>query len=89
MYLSFYIELDADMPVRFQTIDKDGEVLRGPSAWIWLRPGERRSCIGCHEDRELAPENKVPEALYTGIVSLPQGTRTESIVFKGTYESGK
>jgi hypothetical protein len=77
---SFYIEIDADMPVRFQTVNADGEILRGPSAWIWVRPNERRSCIGCHEDRELAPENRVPDALYGGMISLPDGTKTEPIV---------
>jgi len=77
---SFYIQIDADTPVRFQTVNADGEILRGPSAWIWVRPNERRSCIGCHEDRELAPENKVPDALYNGMVSLPEGTKTEAIV---------
>ncbi len=76
---SFYIEVDADTPLRFQTVNADGEILRGPSAWIWVRPNEQRSCIGCHENRELAPENKVPDALYNGMVSLPEGTKTEPI----------
>ena len=57
--------------------------VRGPSSWIWIRPGEKRSCIGCHEDPELAPENKVPDALYAGLISLPDGTRTEAIVLNG------
>lgn len=78
---SFYIEVEADTPVRFRTVDADGAVLRGPSAWISVRPGERRSCIGCHEDRELAPENKVPSAIYDGLVSLPEGTRSAPIMF--------
>ncbi len=77
---SFYVEVDADIPVRFQTVNAAGEVLRGPSAWVWVRPNERRSCIGCHEDRELAPENRVPDALYSGMVSLPEGLRTEPVV---------
>jgi hypothetical protein len=80
---SFYIEIDTDKPVRFQTINAEGEMLRGPSAWIWVRPGERRSCVGCHEDPELAPENRVPDALYAGMVSLPEGTRSEAIVLNG------
>jgi hypothetical protein len=66
---SFYIEIPADTPVHFETVDDDGRIVRGPSAWVWLRPGERRGCIGCHEDRELAPENRVPDA-----VSLPPVT---------------
>lgn len=77
---SFYIEIDADIPVRFQTINTAGEILRGPSGWVWVRPNEKRSCIGCHEDRELAPENKVPLALYSGMVSLPEGKKSEPIV---------
>ena len=77
---SFYIEINADMPVRFKTLNEAGEILRGPSDWVWVRPNERRSCIGCHEDRELAPENKVPLALYNGMVSLPEGTKSEPVV---------
>lgn len=60
---SFYMELTADRPVRFQTIDEDGEVLRGPSSWMWVRPNERRGCAGCHQDREIAPDNVVPKAM--------------------------
>jgi len=80
---SFYIEIDADIPVRFQTLDDQGEVLQGPSSWIWVRPNEKRSCIGCHEDRELSPDNKVPDALYAGMTKLPSGDRTEAINING------
>lgn len=60
---SFYLELSADRPVRFQTIDENGAVLRGPSSWMWVRPNERRGCVGCHQDREIAPDNVVPKAM--------------------------
>lgn len=83
---SFYIEIDADTPVRFQTVDAQGEVLRGPSSWIWVRPNEKRSCIGCHEDRELAPDNKVPDALYAGMMKFPEGEMTAAIVINGKEE---
>ncbi len=82
---SFYIEIDADVPVRFQTLNGAGEILRGPSDWVWVRPNEKRSCIGCHEDREMAPENKVPMALYNGMVSLPEGSKSEPIVLSEKY----
>lgn len=68
---SFYFEIPADTPVRLQTVDEEGRVVRGPSAWIWVRPNERRGCIGCHEDRELAPANRVPMAIEKPPVSLP------------------
>ncbi|MCG8306494.1 MAG: hypothetical protein MI975_03820 [Cytophagales bacterium] len=60
---SFYLELTSDLPVRFQTVDASGEILRGPSSWMWVRPDERRGCAGCHQDREIAPYNVVPKAL--------------------------
>jgi len=86
---SFYIEIDADTPVRFQTVDANGEILRGPSAWIWVRPNEKRSCIGCHENPELAPDNRVPDALYAGMVRLPEGEKTEAIMLTGKHRQNE
>ena len=60
---SFYLEIGADQPIRFQTLNEAGEVVREPSSWMWVRPNERRGCVGCHEDREIAPENVVPLAI--------------------------
>lgn len=67
---SFYLELKADQPVRFQTLNKEGEIVRGPSSWMWVRPNERRGCLGCHEDREMAPENVVPKAIEKAPVAM-------------------
>ncbi|MFQ5571673.1 MAG: hypothetical protein ACE5G0_18490 [Rhodothermales bacterium] len=71
---SFHVEVPADTPLLFQTLDKDGRVVRGPSSWIWVRPNERRGCIGCHEDREWVPENIVPLAVKKPPVSLVPST---------------
>jgi hypothetical protein len=60
---SFYLEITADQPIRFQSLDKNGELIRVPSSWMWVRPNERRGCVGCHEDRETAPRNVVPKAI--------------------------
>jgi hypothetical protein len=86
---SFYIEIDADTPVRFQTVDAQGEILRGPSSWIWVRPNEKRSCVGCHADHELAPDNSVPDALYAGMTKFPEGERTEAIIINGNVEENE
>jgi hypothetical protein len=86
---SFYIEIDADTPVRFQTVDAQGEILRGPSSWIWVRPNEKRSCVGCHADHELAPPNTVPDALYAGMTKFPEGERTEEIIINGKAEENE
>jgi hypothetical protein len=68
---SFYLKVMADKAFRIQTIDKEGHVLQGPSSWIWLRPNERRGCVGCHEDPELVPENKVPMSVKKSPVIIP------------------
>ena len=67
---SFYLKLDADTPYRIETLNSQGETLRGPSDWIYLRPGERRACTGCHADPELAPENVQPMAVKEDPVVL-------------------
>ncbi len=68
---SFYIKAMADTPFRIQTLDEKGRVVDGPCSWIWLRPNERRGCIGCHEDRELVPENNVPLSVRKDPVIIP------------------
>lgn len=77
---SFYIEVPSNTPIRFQTYNKSEQMIRGPSAWIWVRPKERRGCIGCHADKELTPENRVPLAVQNKIYNLTTNTdnsRTE------------
>lgn len=54
---SFFVELPAGVPIRLATRTDQGDVLQAMSSWFWVMPGERRGCIGCHEDRELAPPN--------------------------------
>jgi hypothetical protein len=60
---SFYIAVPPDQPVRFELLDGMGRVVRAQRSWIWSRSGEERGCVGCHEDRALAPENRWPLAL--------------------------
>ncbi len=60
---SFYIAVPPDQPVRFELLDGAGRVVRAQKSWIWSRSGEERGCVGCHEDRALAPENHWPLAL--------------------------
>lgn len=68
---SFYLKVMADKPFRIQTIDKDGNVIHSACGWIWIRPNERRGCIGCHEDHEMVPGNKVPLAVKKSPVIVP------------------
>jgi hypothetical protein len=68
---SFQLKVMADKPFRIRTLDKDGNVVGGPCSWLWLRPNERRGCIGCHENPELAPENIVSLAVKKPPVIIP------------------
>lgn len=68
---SFYLKVIADTPFRIRTIDDNGNVLSGPCSWLWLRPNERRGCVGCHEDPELVPENRIPAAVRKSPVIIP------------------
>ncbi len=68
---SFQLKVMADKPFRIRTLDKDGNVVGGPGSWLWLRPNERRGCIGCHENPELAPENIVSLAVKKSPVIIP------------------
>ena len=61
---SFYVEVAADTPFSIQTLDENGMALQTMRGWMWVRRGSRRGCIGCHENKELAPENRTTEALF-------------------------
>ena len=39
----------------FQALDEDLNEIQRMRSVVQLQPGERRSCIGCHEDRRMAP----------------------------------
>ena len=68
---SFYLKVLADIPFRIQTIDENGQIVNGPSSWIYLRPNERRGCVGCHENNEQVPENRQPLSVREDPIIIP------------------
>ena len=60
---SFYVEVPADMPIRFELLDADGRMLVHETEFNSVRPGETKGCIGCHEERSHASVNSRPQAL--------------------------
>lgn len=62
---SFFVQVPSDLPLRLELHGPDG-LLATDDSGIWVRPNENRGCIGCHEDPELAPENRVPLAVAHG-----------------------
>jgi len=51
---SFYAEVPADRALALQAVDAEGRSVINELSWIYVRPGERRSCVGCHGPRQSA-----------------------------------
>jgi hypothetical protein len=66
---SFNVEVPADIPIELQLLDENGMALRS-CGWIWVKNNEPRGCIGCHEDPELTPENRMVDAVKKPSISL-------------------
>jgi len=47
---SVCFEIPASLPVSLQPLDADGAALQLMRSWLVGMPGERVSCLGCHED---------------------------------------
>lgn len=52
---SFAIEVPADTPIALQAVDAEGRSELNEMSWIYVRPGEKRGCVGCHHQRQAAP----------------------------------
>ena len=79
---SFAAEVPADRFLHLQVLDSDRNVVGNQLVWMNVRPGERMSCIGCHEPAEMAPPSDLsgqaffhPDALRGGSFpdALPDG----------------
>ncbi|MCP5522366.1 MAG: discoidin domain-containing protein [Verrucomicrobiales bacterium] len=46
---SAYFRAPAGKPLYFQAVDNDGRAVQSMRSLVYLQPGERRSCVGCHE----------------------------------------
>ncbi len=70
---SFYMTVPADIPIRFALLDANSKVIRMQRSWVWVRPGEDRGCLGCHENPAIAPENHWPITLRRFDTPTPVG----------------
>ncbi|MDR3093434.1 MAG: hypothetical protein LBU62_02175 [Bacteroidales bacterium] len=52
---SAYFEAPAEKFVYFQLLDKDGQMIQSMRSGTMVQPGEKNGCIGCHENRGVAP----------------------------------
>ncbi|MBI5395466.1 MAG: hypothetical protein HZA91_09250 [Verrucomicrobia bacterium] len=53
----------ANRNIFLQALDKDFMEIQRMRTFVNFQPGERRSCIGCHEHRSRTPVSRVPLAM--------------------------
>lgn len=54
---SFKLHVPADTPLGLAVVDAKGRAIQTHFNWIQVRPGERRTCDGCHSPRRGASLN--------------------------------
>ena len=60
---SVSFKIPANTPVSLQPLDKEGKALQLMRSWLVGMPGERLSCIGCHESQNMTPLPKRAKAM--------------------------
>lgn len=55
--------IPANTPIFLQPLDAEGRAVQNKRSWFVGMPGERVSCIGCHEDVHQAPTPTLSQAL--------------------------
>lgn len=61
----------AHKPLLFQALDQDGLACQTMRSTTYLQPGERISCVGCHEHRMTTPASAQPSPLPLALQRPP------------------
>lgn len=67
---SAFFEVPADESIYLQVLNERGEVIQTTRTWDTIRPGENKSCVGCHESPELAVPAGRSMAMQKGVQQL-------------------
>jgi hypothetical protein len=79
---SFKLQVPADTPIALAVVDTQGRAFQTHTNWIQVRPGERRTCDGCHSPRRGgslnagAVVNSVPAALLPAMAAAHESGET-------------
>ncbi len=79
---SFRLQVPADTPIALSVVDSEGRAFQTHTNWIQVRPGERRTCDGCHSPRRGGALNSgsivdtMPAALTAALASAHQNGET-------------
>jgi hypothetical protein len=80
---SVYFKAPSGKMLYFQLLDEYYRALQTMRSFTGLMPGERRGCIGCHEQRTNAPPNRRSEALASAPAEItPPPWGDESIGYE-------
>ena len=55
---SAVFRIPANTPISVQPLDAEGKALQLMRSWFVGMPGERVSCVGCHERHHRSPTNQ-------------------------------
>jgi len=77
---SAYFRAPAKKPLYFQAVDENGRAVQSMRSVTYLQPGERLTCIGCHEPRNRAVTTRKTRPLAalrppSPIMAGPEGTK--------------
>ena len=70
-------EVPARTPFQLQMLDANGMAVMTMRSLMYLQPGERISCIGCHEPRNMPPPVMRPPTAKVDRITPPVGPRYE------------
>jgi len=62
---SAYFTVPARTPIYFQALDAKGYAVQSMRSWMTLQPGEKISCIGCHDNKNVSPPSSRETAAAT------------------------
>jgi hypothetical protein len=52
---SAHFRVPARKPLYLQAVDGEGRAIQGMRSALYLQPGEKRGCVGCHEPQTVSP----------------------------------
>jgi len=67
---SAHFTVPANLPIALQPLDEKGRALQIMRSWLTAMPGEKLTCIGCHERSTDAPKVRMSAAMRKAPVSI-------------------
>jgi mono/diheme cytochrome c family protein len=60
---SFKVRVPADTSLTLHVVDAEGRSFKVKESWLQVRPGETRTCNGCHSPRRGQPQRPAADAI--------------------------